>query len=84
MTTLTIDTHAVVKELQAAGFTDTQAEAVTRIVRQVQDIDQTNLTTKADLAETKAEILKWMVGCIGIQTIVIIGAAAALIHGAMH
>lgn len=80
MTAMTIDTHAIVKELQAAGFTDVQAEAVTRIVKQVQDIDQTNLTTKADLAEAKADILKWMIGCIGVQTIVIIGAVLALVH----
>jgi hypothetical protein len=37
------------------------------------------LATKTDLAETKAEILKWMVGSIGIQTVVIIGAVIALV-----
>ncbi len=116
MTVIALDTHAVVKELKAAGFTDEQAEAVTRVVRQAQNIDLSNLATKTDLAglatktdlaglatktelaglatktelaglatktelaETKAEILKWMVGSIGIQTIVIIGAVIALVH----
>ncbi len=50
------DTHAVVKELVAAGFTGEQAEAVTRAVRQAQDIDLSNLATKTDLAELKAEL----------------------------
>jgi hypothetical protein len=35
---------------------------------------------QAGLAETKAEILKWMVGSIGIQTVVIIGAVIALVR----
>jgi len=42
------------------------------------DIDALRLATKSDLAETKAEILKWMFGTIGFQTIVILGAALAL------
>jgi hypothetical protein len=117
-----LDTHEVVKELKAAGFTDEQAEAVTRAVRRGQDIDLSNLATKSDiealrlatksdiealrsatksdvaslksdiealrsstksdlqagLAETRAEILKWMVGTIGLQTVVILGAVVAL------
>lgn len=42
-----LHTHEVVKELKAAGFTDEQAEAVTRAVRRAQDIDLSNLVTKA-------------------------------------
>jgi hypothetical protein len=41
-------------------------------------------TTKTDLAETKTEILKWMIGSIGIQTIVIIGAVVALVRTVPH
>jgi hypothetical protein len=83
MAVTTLDTHEVVKELLAAGFSDKQAEAVTRVVQRSQDIDLSNLATKADLqiglaaakvdlAETKAEILKWMVGSLGVQTVVIL------------
>ena len=130
MTVATIDTLEVVKELRAAGFTDDQAEAVTRVVRRAQEIDLSNLATKPDvtavktdlaalkdvvalktdvvgvktdvaalkdsvalktdltilradleksLAETKAEILKWMVSTIGLQTVVIIGAVIGLV-----
>jgi hypothetical protein len=87
------DTHEVVKELKAAGFTDDQAEAVTRVVRDARTVDLSNLATKADLApfatkadlqvvlaETKVEILKWMVGTIGLQTVVIIGTVVALLR----
>ena len=40
--------------------------------------------TKADLAETKVEILKWMVSTIGIQTVVILGAGLALVRLVPH
>ncbi len=91
MPTLGMDTHEVVKELLAAGFTEGQAEAVTRLVYKARDIDLSNLATKADLAatkaellvklaETKAEILKWMVGTIGVQTVVILGAVVTIVR----
>jgi hypothetical protein len=51
-----LDTHQTVKDLTAAGFTDAQAEALTSALRQVQQIDLSDLATKADLAATKAEI----------------------------
>jgi hypothetical protein len=84
MAVVALDTHEVVKDLKAAGFTDEQAEAVTRAVRKAQEVDLSNLVTKTDLqvrlAETKAEILKWMVSSIGVQTVVIIGAVIALVR----
>jgi hypothetical protein len=52
-----MDTHEVVKELLAAGFTEGQAEAVTRLVYKAREIDLANVATKADLATTKAELL---------------------------
>jgi hypothetical protein len=33
-----------------------------------------------DIAEGKADILKWMIGTIRLQTIVILGGVAALFH----
>jgi RNA-binding protein YhbY len=93
MNAIPFDTHEVVKVLRAAGFTDEQAEAVTRVVRDTQSVDLSSMATKADLAifatkvdlaETKAEILKWMVGAIGVQTVVIIGAVIALVRLAGH
>ncbi len=56
MSVVIFDTHAVVKQLVAAGFTDQQAEAVTRVVRDAQDVDISTLATKADLAVTKVDL----------------------------
>ncbi len=134
-----IDTYAVVKELKAVGFTEDQAEAVTRVVRSAQDVDVSDLATKADLkAEiaavradlkseitavradlkseiaavradlkseiaavradmrqielrleakieaAKSEIIKWVFGAIGFQTLVMIGAVVALLKLGVH
>lgn len=102
MTMIALDTHEVVKELKAAGFTDEQAEAVTRVVRRAQDLDLSHLATKDDVRAglealelrmdaklsgirsevhaNKADTLKWVLGAIGLQTIVIIGAVVALVR----
>jgi len=81
------DTHERVKRLTSVGFSGEPAEALTAAMRQGQDIDLSNLATKADLAalkvemaEGKAEILKWMIG----QTVVILGAALAFAHLSGH
>jgi hypothetical protein len=53
-----LDTHELVKDLKAAGFTDDQAEAVTRAVKHVREIDFSVLATKADMANftTKTDV----------------------------
>jgi hypothetical protein len=38
------------------------------------------MATKVELSESKTEILRWIIGAIGFQTIVMIGAVAALIR----
>jgi hypothetical protein len=58
----TLDTHELVKDVKAAGFNDDQDEAVTRALTKARDIDLTNLATKTDLAELKADLVKWVVG----------------------
>jgi hypothetical protein len=65
----TLDTHETVKNLTAAGFTDAQAEALTAAVKQAVDIDLSNIASKTDIAdvrremaEMKAELVKWVVG----------------------
>jgi hypothetical protein len=67
MTITALDTHQTVKDLTAAGFTDAQAEALTQALRQ--QIDLSDLSTKADItdvrreiADAKAEMIKWFVG----------------------
>ena len=55
MTITALDTHQTVKDLTAAGFTDAQAEALTAALRQVQQIDLSDLATKADVADLRKE-----------------------------
>jgi len=114
MVVIALDTHAVVKELQAAGFSEAQAEAVTRAVGRGQQIDISHLATKAelhavrddlksdvdrlskdidslrkevkadidglrqevkaDISELKVDLLKWVIGAVGFQTVALIGA----------
>ena len=38
------------------------------------------MSTKADLAEAKGELLKWMFGVVGFQTLAILGGLAALLR----
>lgn len=84
MTTATLDTLAVAKQLKAVGFTDDQAEAVSRVVREAQGVDLTQLVTKADLktevADLRTELLKWVIGAIGLQAIGIISAVVAILR----
>lgn len=77
----TLDTHELVKDLKASGFTDEQAEAITRAVRLAREFDVSNLATKTDIADLRREIaevelrlIKWVSG---------VGVAAALGVGGM-
>ena len=56
MAVTALDTHETVKNLTAAGFTDAQAEALTSALRQVQQVDLSDLATKTDLAAVKADV----------------------------
>jgi hypothetical protein len=77
----TLDTHELVKDLKASGFTAAQAEAVTRAVRMAQEFDVSSLATKTGIADLRPEIagvglrlVKWMIG---------VGVAEALALGGM-
>ena len=56
MSVIAIDTHEMVKELKAAGFSDAQAEAVTRMLRSSREIDVSSLAGKTDLRETELRL----------------------------
>ncbi|WP_027173437.1 hypothetical protein [Methylobacterium sp. 10] len=85
MATIALDTLAIARKLKAAGFSDDQAEAVTGVLRETQETDLSTLVTKSDLkteiAESKYDILKWVLSAIGFQTIVIVGAIVTLARG---
>jgi len=59
---------------QAEGIAEAFADATGEQLATKTDVS--NLATKADVAEVKAEILKWMFG----QTLLILGAVIALSH----
>ena len=69
---VTFDTHRFVKNLTACGFTERQAEVLAE--EQVNllesnlatkaDIEDLRLSTKADIAAVKADLLKWMIGAM--------------------
>jgi basic membrane lipoprotein Med (substrate-binding protein (PBP1-ABC) superfamily) len=84
----TLDTHETIKSLTAAGFTDAQAEALTAAVKQAVDIDLSNIATKTDIAdvrremaEMKAELVKWVVG-VGFAQVATISAVLKLFPAA--
>jgi hypothetical protein len=77
MTSLAFDTHASVKKLKEAGFTEQQAEAQVQVLSQIiesnlatkldiaevkRDIETLRLATKADIVESKVDLIKWMAG----------------------
>jgi hypothetical protein len=75
----TLDTHELVKDLKASGFTDEQAEAVTRAVRLARDFDVSKLASKTDIADLRREIaeveprlIKWVIG-VGVAATLAVG-----------
>lgn len=83
MNAITFDTHTFIKRLVAAGMPEPQAETVADALRETREADLAQLVTKADmraaLAELKAEMMKWMIGALGFQTLAILGGLAALV-----
>ena len=92
MSVALFNTHAFVKRLTAAGMPESQAEILAdeqvRLIdeRLATKADLANLATKTDLesvraeiADSKAEILKWLFGTIGFQTFIILAAIVTLL-----
>jgi hypothetical protein len=52
----TLDTLALAKDFAAAGFNGAQAEALAVAMRQVQDIDLSELATRADLSGVESSL----------------------------
>ncbi|QNM98678.1 coiled-coil domain-containing protein [Chitinimonas koreensis] len=88
MSTVTFDTHQFVKKLTAAGASDQLAEALVEAQKEAigEALGAKELATKRDLkeleiklelkiAESKADIIRWMVGALLAQS----GIIAALV-----
>ena len=78
MSTITFDTNQFIKKLEASGTPTLQAEAIVEALQGA--ISDSALTTKADLAELKYDLLKWIVGLALAQFGVLIGILLKLPH----
>lgn len=69
-----------VGRLRDQGFADLASKADLKGAELAlrSDLREAELRLEGKLAETKAELLKWTMGAIGVQTLVIVGAVVAL------
>lgn len=99
MTTITFDTHEFIKELKNAGFSEEQAEIITKLQKAAvtatldqakHDFELDKLVTNQTLdlrikdvelkiAETKSELVRWVVGVGLLQTTLIAALLLKLI-----
>lgn len=88
MTTITFDTHEFFNELKQAGFSDQQAEVITKLQKAASastleqarvEYDLDEIATKRDLKEMeltiKHDLVKWIAGMMLAQA----GIIAALV-----
>ena len=88
MSPVAFDTLKLAQRLEAAGFPPKQAQDMASaisdtIVESVVTRDYLDLRLgeiRSELAELKADMLKWMFGAVGLQTLAILGGVAALLR----
>jgi hypothetical protein len=86
MGSVAFDTLKLAQRLEAAGFPPKQAQDMasaisetivdTVVTREYLDLRLGEI--RVELAALKAEMLKWMFGAVGLQTLPILGGVAAL------
>ena len=84
--TIAFDTLAYVKKLKAAGVPEKQAEVQAETFAEIiedriatkhdilllkQDLKALELTLKRDIANSKAEIIKWVAGMLVVQAAIV-------------
>jgi len=94
MATITFDTLAYAKKLRSAGFTEQQAEVAAEaqketievVIAELETRHLNEMATKLDIeilrkeiAETKAELVRWVVGAGFLQTVLIAALLLKLI-----
>ncbi len=81
MSSVAFDTLKLAQRLEAAGFPPKQAQDMASAISEtIIDTVVTREYLDLRLAELKAEILKWMFGVVGLQTLVILGGMAAFLR----
>ena len=63
---------------QAESLTDALAEAMRDDLATKMDVRESELRLENKIEATKSDIIKWMFGTIGFQTLIILGAVIAL------
>lgn len=95
MATITFDTHLFVRKLRDAGISESQAEVITEVMRDAvssadvatktdvesirKDMEILRAELKKDIAETKSELVRWVVGAGFLQTALIAALLIKLI-----
>jgi hypothetical protein len=81
MASVAFDTLKLAQRLESAGFPPKQAQDMASAISDtIIDTVVTREYLDLRLAELKAEILKWMFGVVGLQTLAILGGLAALLR----
>lgn len=89
MSAITFDTLKFVERLKAAGVPESQAKAEAEAFAEVlntadvatrRDLKELEVTLLAKLAEQKVDLLKWIIGLILGQTVLILTLLPKLIH----
>lgn len=80
MSNVPFDTHAFYVELVESGLAEKTAEALTKAVTKIELAKLDDLATKRDLAETKADLIRWVVS-VGLLQITIIVALMLRLAG---
>ena len=80
MTTVTFDTLKFVERLKAAGVPEAQAKATAEAQQEaLSESVATQFATKADLAELKLDVIKWIVGLALAQISLLVGILVKLL-----
>ena len=79
MSTVTIDTLQVSKDLQTAEFSPVQADALARLLRAQQESDLTQLVTKEFLDARLTQLEQRMTITLGGMLVIAVGVIAALV-----
>ena len=76
---ISFDTHAYVKKLKTAGFTEEQAEVQAEVLAGIiddqlatkEDLKELELSLRQEMAKLKAEIIKWVAAMLVAQAAVV-------------
>jgi hypothetical protein len=87
MAAIIFDSLAYSKKLRNAGFTELQAEVAAEaqketievVIAELETRPLNEMATKRDIAETKAELIRWVVGAGFFQTVLIVALLMKLI-----